>query len=431
MSIAPLAATADSRESHLPAGVESAGHSHGLFADILGLDLAATAQAQSAFDSGSTDWPELSPATGVHQLDLTLLGGLNISDIIGLQGITLPLITTPSGGPGLLDLGESLGALGAKSTSTSLIDTLAFAGVVDGAGNVQLDPNSDEIRNLENAKLNLNPLLTQLLGQTVADTLLDEASIQIGAVGSQAHAVNGEVDRTYMVADLQADVHSPLIGTLVGDVVQPTIAGLVAPIDTLFDTNGAVHTSLNGTINTLNALPLVSATLGDFGVDLTPIVTALNTQLIATPLKNQEETLEINLSNGLVTIDLAKLVIEDHPTATTLNDLDPNTEVLSAGVVNAILAGVTDALTGAGSNSLTSKVVQIVTDGIYNASVTIDLNVTVGVNAGLLGVHNVVEGPVTIDATIGGLVGATGHATPVIDVSGVALLPGLGSICVP
>ena len=185
----------------IPEGAVSAGHSHGLYVNLLELgdDVLKTGFARSS-DVGA--WGQ---GRNSGQLDLTALG-LSVSDILGLDGVTLPLVTQPGGDPGLLTLG-GLGALGAASESTSTIYSSSWSGVLTEDGDVNLDPNS--YQDFESASLNLTALLSQLLGPAIAETVLDQGAIEIGAVGSRITADNGTVTPEYMVADLQAQLHSP------------------------------------------------------------------------------------------------------------------------------------------------------------------------------------------------------------------------------
>src|SRR5690606_7497238 len=101
-----------------------------------------------------------------------------------------------------------------------------------------------------------------------------------------------------------------------------------------------------------------------------------------------------------------------------------NTPVLDDATVTAILDGVSDALIGNGPNSLVTKAVDLITQGIYDLAVTLDVEVGLSVNY-LLGTLDVAKGPITVNTSIGSLIGAEGYDAPVVNVEGVTRLPGL------
>ncbi len=419
-----LGMTASNADQHTPpATAVSAAHGHGLFADVVGLDLLGTGSAKSAFGGGS-GWTE----SDISQVAVNLLG-LDVN----VGTVTLPLLKDPGdpGAGGLLELG-SLSALVGTADSPSETQSVATSGILGSGGNaVVLNPN-DVDPQFAPATLDVSALIEQVIGAQLRDTLLDTASFEIGALGAKAEKNNGTLTREYMLADLNAEVHSNLLGGLV-QTVHGTVDDLVDPIDQLVGPSGAVRTALQGIVTNVDALPLVDASIGDASIDLTGLVTTVNDELLATPLQNVDQSITIDLNSGLVTIDLAKIIVENHPTATSLNDLGANTNALSGSVVNAILAGVSDALIGSGTNSLVSKVVTAVTDGIYSAQVNLSLNVGLGLDTGLpaVGTISVAQGPIAITSTIGSLIGEAGYDPTHIDVTGVALLPGLPCVGIP
>ncbi|MHA3684181.1 choice-of-anchor G family protein [Leucobacter sp. HY1908] len=409
---------ASADEQTPPTGAVSAAHGHGLFLDVLGLDLAGTASAHSAFDSSDATWTDSDSA----QLEVALLGMP-----INLGTVTLPLLKDPANpaGGGLLDLGD-LNALIGTADSPSETTSIATSGIAGAGGSAvilnpgQVDPT------FRPAQLDASALIAQVLGQGTADAVLDTANVTIGAVGAKAEKSNNVTSDEYMVAGLRAEVHSLLVEELV-QTLQGTVNDIVDPVVELAGPGGGLEAALQGLVDVVDALPLVEAEIGAASIDLSGLATAIDTELLSNPLENVDQTVSIDLNDGMITLDLAKLVVENHPTATSLSELDPNTEVLSGDVVNAILDGVSDALIGAGPNSAISKVVSVVTDGLYAAEVNLDLSVTLGLSTGIPGVGtiDVAGGPIEISTTVGGLLGQTGYAAPVIDVSGVAVLPGL------
>ena len=423
---AALGMTASNADSQTPpAGEVSVAHGHGLYLDVLGLNLAGTASAHSAAGE-SGGWSD----EQVAHLQASLLG-LNVE----VGTVTLPLLQNPSNpsAGGLLSLG-TLSALVGTANSPSATNGIASSGLLGSGGSaVNLDPST--VGNaFEPATLDVSALLEQVLGESIRDTVLDTARFEIGAIGAKAEKNAGQVSSQYMLADLNAEVHSPLVGGLV-QTVHSTVDDLVEPINDLVGPTGALRDALTSTVSTVDALPLVTASVGDASIDLSGLVTTVNNELLAAPLQNADGSITINLSSGLITLDLAEIVVENHPTATSLNNMPANTNVFSGAVVTAILDGVSDLLIGSGTNSLVSKVVKVVTKGIYDANVSLSLNVSLELATGLplIGTLEVAKGPISITSTVGALVGAVGYDPEAfnIDVSGVALIPGLGNVCVP
>ena len=99
---------------------------------------------------------------------------------------------------------------------------------------------------------------------------------------------------------------------------------------------------------------------------------------------------------------------QNDPAITNLNQLPPNTPVLSSQVITAITNGVTEALTDASNpNSLVSKVLTLLEEGIWNLGVDIKINASG--EACLLGAcTTLVEGDVTVAGTLGEFTGPDG-----------------------
>ncbi|MGP9607562.1 choice-of-anchor G family protein, partial [Glutamicibacter sp. AOP33-2CA-4] len=377
----------------------SAAHGHGIFVEGLGLDVVGSAKADSEF-------PDDIGANG-NELDVELLEtlGLNVGTL------NLPLIKGSEEESGLLHLGN-LGALSSYAYSELETTSTASAGILgeNGALNVDGDPGNG----IDPSKINLTDLLSQVISDDLVNEVLSEASITLGALGSTATETEGVVDSEYGVADLQLDVKSPLVGGIVGEV-DGLVNDLITPIDDLTGTGGAVEILVSGVVDTIDSLsalgiPLANAELNDLSIDSTALISAISAELLANPVSNESGSVVLDLENGTIHVDLAEFVVDGQAGATNLNDLDPNTDVLSGDTVNAILAGVTEALTGAGENSLLSKISGLVTDGIYDVELNVDIQ------AEVLGIVNA---PVTVSGTLGGFLGIEGHNTDLIDVSGI------------
>ncbi|MFC9935597.1 choice-of-anchor G family protein, partial [Glutamicibacter sp. NPDC127525] len=380
----------------------SAAHGHGIFVEGLGLDVVGSAKADSEF-------PDNVGSNG-NDLDVAVLDALNLN----LGSLSLPLIKGSEAEAGLLHLGN-LGALSSYAISESETTSTASAGILgeNGALNVDADPGNGT----DPSKINLTDLLSQVLTPELVNTVLDEASITIGALGSSASEDAGVVTSEYAVADLQADISSPLVGGLATEV-NTALETLIEPVSGLLATGGAVETLVSGLVDTLDAIPLVNGTLNDLSLDTEPLLTSVRTELLATPLENSDGSVSVNLTDGTIHVDLAQLIM-DSTGATDLNSLPANTSVLSGDVVTSIVDGVSDALIGAGPNSLVSKTVALVTEGLYSLELNVDIQVAV--DSGLPLVPPLVNAPVTINGTLGGFLGQEGHTQPVVDASNLTV----------
>ncbi|MGO2141828.1 MAG: choice-of-anchor G family protein [Leucobacter sp.] len=327
---------------------DSAAHGHWLALEGLGIDVVGAAYTKSEFPA--TVGPVSDP------LNVSVLNGLGS---INLGTLALPLIKPSSSAPGLLELGN-LGAIASYSASPSATNSVASSGLINSDGSLNIDAASSG--NYGFAKLDASQLLSQLLGDQVRDALLDEASIQIGALGSQATSDTGTIGSEYMLTDLKLDVHSPAVGGVV-NTVNTTLGTALQPIQDLLGPGGGIESILGGLVRTIGALPLVNASLNDASIDTAPLLDTVRQKLLQEPLANTDNSVIVDLSTGAIRVDLASLVV-DRSGATSLSTMPANTEVLHGDTVNAILDGVTDALTGNGPNSAVSKIVDTVTEGL-------------------------------------------------------------------
>ena len=405
-------ATAASADSPTPStGTKSAAHGHGIWIDGLGLNVAGAASAYSEFPDNA--------GPNTDALNLELLGLLNVD-----AGTTqLPLLDDGANG-GLLGLGD-LGAMSSYASSPSDTAEIASSGIITADGALDLGP-IENPGSFQSAQLDASGLLRQVISDEVANALLDDATLSVGALASRV-AVDGAVESgapqsEYSLSGMKLDLSSPAVGNLVDGV--DTLAGsLIDPIEALLADGGGVETAVGNLVSGIDALPLVDAQLNSLSLDTSSLTTQLRQQLLQTPLENSEGSVSVDLSSGVIHVDLDELVV-DSSGASTLSTLAPNTPVLDDVTVNAILDGVTDAIIGDGPNSLITKAVTLITEGIYGVGVNIDLQVGLSVNY-LLGTLDVADGPITIKGTLGGVLGQPGFAPLTPDVSGVTLLPGL------
>ncbi|NAZ15130.1 choice-of-anchor G family protein [Glutamicibacter soli] len=383
---------------------ESAAHGHGIFVEGLGLGVAESAIANSEYPTSTG--PIEAP------ISVELLESLNLN----LGELQLPLIKKPGQDTGLLHLGE-LGALESYATSPNRTESTASSGILGNGGALDLSPSPSESGP---AEINLSDLLSQVLSEDLIREVLKDAKITTGAVGSTITEKQGVLDSKYTVADLKANIDSPLVGGLVTDV-NSVLETAIEPISGLVSSGGAVEKLVAGVVDAIDAIdvPLVAQTdakLTSLSLDTEPLLTSVRTQLLSEPLTSTDGSVSVDLDAGTIDVNLAQLVL-DVEGKENLNSLDENTKVLSGAVVNRILAGVTDALIGDGPNSLISKVISIATEGIYDLKLDIELAASIKV----LGVIELADAPLTVSGTLGGFLGQQNHDAPKIDTSGIEI----------
>ncbi|MFT4258549.1 choice-of-anchor G family protein [Microbacterium sp.] len=294
-------------------GDESASSSRFLSGSLLlnGVELDDVTQLAGVATTHDGSTP--TPNTQTSSLDLTALNALNIT-VPG--GLSVPLGSFLSLGAvnqysQSSDGGASRAATGAVS-DTGVIDTTG-GGAYPG-----------------NASLDLGGLLGDEVAAVVADLDLELRAISAEAAIDGA----GTVTRDYNVAGADLTLSLPAIAGLntvltgtdgVADTVDNALASLVGP-------NGL----LAGVLQTLTG---VTGLLGSSDVDIsisTDVDAALTT-LLTTPISDADGVLSVNLSTGIVTVDLNELLLSTPGVGHGLNDLDVNEEVLSTPVLNNLI----------------------------------------------------------------------------------------------
>ncbi|MFD1860143.1 hypothetical protein EHW97_04085 [Aeromicrobium camelliae] len=157
--------------------------------DLLTADLA---DAVSASSGSQTDQGPNAAAIDAEVLN-SLIG-------VQLPTIGLPLIAS-GGNPGLLDLGDAAaaGALNAASASPADDSSVAAAGAVGDNGAIDLGTVGDPTT-IGDARLDLTALLGQLGVDDITDTVVDQLSVELGALASRAAQTGAEAERTYGLA---------------------------------------------------------------------------------------------------------------------------------------------------------------------------------------------------------------------------------------
>ncbi|MGW9551485.1 choice-of-anchor G family protein, partial [Citricoccus zhacaiensis] len=351
-------------------------------ASLFASDLAAVGEAASGNPSAA------GPDTGT--IDAALLEALEID----LGALQLPVVGS-EGTPGLLQIGE-LGALSSYASSPSAYSSTASAGVVGENGAVSLDV-AEAAGPPANTTINLTDLLDQLGVDGLTDEIVQEISLELGAVASTAsQTVPSAPETNYVVADGNLVIDSPLVGALATDL-RTTITGAGSLVDGLVGTEGLIGSTVSALATEIN-IPLVAnldlsgGTVGVNGLDAALDQAA--TTLLAEPLVDSNGLVSISLADGTIEVNLSQLV---SGTDGGLNGLAPNTSVLTTETVGLI----TDAVAGA-LGSVAGKVTETLTE-VLNA---VELNISLPIELSLLGgLVPAADGQVLVNGTLGQLAG--------------------------
>lgn len=315
------------------------------------------------------------------------------------NGVSLPVISQP-GGEGLLKLGEA-GALNAYGNAPSADSAKASAGAVgkDGALNV------DDINNGDYGNAEVD--LTQVLGQAgidgVTDNIVDELSLSLGAVASTAEAKGSdEPSSEYTVADGVMTLSSPAVGGLNKSLTE-AVDGAGGTLEDALAKEGLADKLGKAGIDVKTGLADVSLGGEDttINVETKDALNGVVENLVNEKLEDDAGIVSIDLKNGDIKIDLAKVVKGEN--GEDLNGLDPNTQVLTSETIGKITDAVADAL-----GALSGKFNETVKDALNDVRVEVSLPAkatAVGIPAA--------DGKVDIDTTLGQLAG-TGEGDPKI-----------------
>jgi hypothetical protein len=377
---APMSASADDH-------AESYAKGQFLSGTILGSDLAALVKAQyaEAHNDGTQG-----DQTSKDPLKVTALNAVTVGD--GQQA-QLPLgdfvqLGAISQFAQAKDDGVSLGASGAVTDDGGIA---AGSGGSTPTGNATFD-------------------LSRLLDSQFASTITD-LGLQLGQVAAQANGDVGQASGDYNLSDAKLTFTSP------------ALAGLNDRIDTAVDQAGSSLGALMGQSGDLagvvgNLVQGVDPVLNLLGANatVTATVDTGNLKDAIQPLLDSQYgdgSVTLDPATGAVTIDLAKLQ------GGNLNDLPPNTELLTDQIVNGVLDSITSSI-----STLADQIVDKVTSNLHSAKVTLDASTTVDVPQAPLvqNICNVVQVPSdgTLDNVLGGVGGLLGGTGVLGDVTGTA-----------
>src|SRR5690625_252366 len=367
-------------------------------AHLINLDLNALGLEFDVLDAITTDsgYPSDEGANS-DNIDVGILNALGLT----IPGINLPLIGDGTNG-GLLDLGAAAaaGLLNGYAASPSAVESLAASGAVGADGAIDVDAGSST----DPARVDLTGLLGQVGVDGLTDAIIDELSLELGALASRAEANEGDIEREYLLAGAELLVSSPMLGDLntvlaetygtTATVIEGTVNGLVGP-------EGAITEALDlidlPKVNVLE-LARVEAQTPTATVDLAlPPIDEVLTSEISSP----DNLVTINLDSGLISVDVAKLV--KGPAGEDLNGLTRDTEVLDADTIDQIVEGVGFALAEL-LDSVNEAVLETLHETELEISAALDVSLLAGIGSTTVGV--------TINGSLAGFAGLEGADAP-------------------
>src|SRR5690606_4034722 len=208
--------------------------------------------------------------------------------------------------------------------------------------------------------------------------VLSDARLELGALSASAtyDAENNPVG-DYQVADGTLVLVSPAVAGLSGELTG-ALGEVSEPINDLVGADGALNGALNPLLGTLAGAidPLLTIVGG--GVENLGVTAALDVDLeaavesvLAEPITSEDSAVTIDFSTGEVSIDLARLIADTQGGTYdgTLNGLDPNTEILEPGLIQAALDGAIGSI----FDQIPALVVNAVTDALNAAELTIEI----------------------------------------------------------
>jgi hypothetical protein len=319
-----------------------------LHGSVSGTDLDAIIALQGALaetPSGAASVDDPLSVSVLEALDIDIPGGIQL---VGTGGLL------------------TLGAIAQFAEAEADGAAAAGAGAVSNDGAVAIDGASGPI---SDAQLSLTPVLD---GSSVVDAL-DITTGTLAATAGQQGIATPTSD--YLIEGLTIGLESPLVSAI-GSQLSTAVAGLQATLDTL---QADLDTALDADLD-LGALGSVSASA-------VVTVPTLSDALPSGPIVDAGGV-TVDLVAGTLSIDLATVLLG---AGLDLNDLSPNTELLSGAVLDAITDAVVDTL---------ASIVQGVLDDVVAMIDAMTLSGDVGVTTFLGGVTITLGGPLSAPTAV-------------------------------
>lgn len=213
-----------------------------------------------------------------------------------------------------------------------------------------------------NARIDLAGLLGNDLSNEIAQLVLELNALSSSAQGTGLTLPTGNYNIAGARLVLKSNLLEDLATTLSSDLIRP----IDQTVGTLIGTNGALTKVINGLGEGVNTL------LAILGTSITPTLAIdLNLERVVNDILNKNygsQGVTINLSKGLVTLDLDQLLGGPG----SLNNLAPNTSLLTADTVAIITQSLTTAVT-----DLVTSLLAGVTDSLHHTKLKVGLDVRV------------------------------------------------------
>ena len=327
----PLAASAAAPKAG------SAAKGEFLSGSILGTDLAAVAEVEAAKASNNGNQKA---QVDVDPLSITLLGAANLR----AKRINL----TPEE---LVDIGEKTtgGILSQYAKANADGSAIAASGAIGGGG--AIGPNASNPGG--SLKLDIDSLLNSRL-----DALVKDLRLEIEAIAAQAKGSAASTSGSYYMEGLKLKFTSPVLGEIEG-ILDDSIDPIEVKLDALAGSDGILADDTVGLLKSLNPALDLTGSKADVRVRIKADLNGIVNDLLDHSYGNSG--VKINLSNGQVTVDLAKVI------GGNLNGKPAGYDVLNDGAVASIVDALTDTVA-----DLADDVVERVDVALRNASVDID-----------------------------------------------------------
>ncbi len=236
-------------------------------------------------------------------------------------------------------------------------------------------------------------------------SILTDVKLSLEAVAAQARGTQDTASGDYTLAGATLTFSSPAVGSLTNKVngalatVDQSLLGLEGDDGVL---GNAVDGVLDPVLGVVGSSADVTATID---VDLQEAVRSLLNGAYG------DGAVSFNLETGAVSVDLEALLGGE------LNDLAPNTELLTDAVINQVLVGVTDTV-----STLADQIVDRVEAALHNAHVEVhaDLDLLTSQGSTQTEVCHLVDVPIigdilpeggVVDDLLGGLLGGGGSGS--------------------
>lgn len=318
-----------------------------LGANLLGVPLDAVAELASVAVAASHGEPDVvTPATAISLGDHAYANPLTVSALNDALTIDLTgLLALP------LDVGT--GVLNQYAQALPSGVSVGAAGAVLDSGAIDLNPATTGPSAPTTATLSLDPIVAVALGDEGAELVADVAALDLswGAVAGIASLDQCIADytgslltalaREYLIASFALHLESPLVADVVSAVDQ-AVTDLTGELNTLTSANGALVAGVTSGLTALLGSLLDTLSIGGISIALTADFDASAvTDLLDDTISDSEGIVEIDLSTGSITIDIAALV----DPVNGLNAREPNSEILiDAAMILNLQNAVTEAL---------------------------------------------------------------------------------------